>query len=360
MDERKKLFPVFVLVGVLLVSATSVQAISVIDLSPKITTNERSGDKETHVRQQVEAVKEKSKELSAAADCDADYCTNLGQSLSLTFTCTVQPNPSATCENIFIGLPPGMVVQSSTVGNPGIASVVWSNPGPPGKYSFKTQAVPRFCPQGDTCNASPLVTVTIRVLGPDSQNPEDRLPDPSACAVTISPECLAAQKRCVELLGEARFAECQDRYPFGSQFEVEIPAFVNPKDCDDSFSEACAAAARQCQLFGGSDEFCNKTYPFGSDTDDFLKSRPPGACDDEGLFTATCDQFRRECQLFGLPDNFCETNYPFPTSDESVLVRVDPSGDACDDPTSDTCHRAQRACKALADEAFCQRSFPAR
>ena len=342
-----------------ILSASSVDAVSINELSQNIIPIAKSANQEERLIEQKIRSGDSGK-FSAKADCDADFCTNLGQQLSLNFICTVDI-PAATCRNVFGPLPPGASIQGSTTGNPGIATFVWPNPGPPGKYSFTTQAISVFCPPEQTCTPSPLNTVTIKIFGPNSENPEDRLPDPSNCAVTTSPECLSAQTRCVQLLGEARLEECQDRYPFGSQFEVEIPAIISPKNCEDSFSSDCASAQKQCIILGGSEEFCEKTYPFASEIDDFLKTHPPGACDDDGLFTATCDQFRRECQLYGFPDNFCETNYPFPTSEESILVRVDPSGHACDDPTSDACHRALAKCKVIAnDDAFCQRSFPAR
>jgi hypothetical protein len=145
-----------------------------------------------------------------------------------------------------------------------------------------------------------------------SQPPqEERLPDPSQCAVTISDDCRRAQARCLEMLPEERRDECFTTYPAGSQIEVEIGGFLRPSLCTNTFSYDCNNANRQCTLYGGSTAFCNAKYPANSNPNDFLILYPPSVCGDPNK-TAKCEEFGRICAFNPLPANFCEIHYPQP------------------------------------------------
>ena len=105
-----------------------------------------------------------------AADCDVDFCLNVGESLTFQITCSViSGNPAGaiiTCK--MLNGPPGATFSGTNgeSGQPATGTFVWNNAKPGGISSVQFQAAFLVCPPRTNCTVQPPATVTIKVNHP--------------------------------------------------------------------------------------------------------------------------------------------------------------------------------------------------
>ncbi len=304
-----------------------------------------------------------SKRLSISESCGANICARLGDTISISVICSNE-DPRVVESCVMLSSPSGASF-SVGQGNPVTGTAIWTA-GLIGTFTFRFQAIVISCPSDQTCTPSEIATVTVNVIRPsteDQGDAESRLPDPSACDVTISPDCQKALARCVVLLGGARGEECEERYPFASRGEIEIIKVLDPKLCENSFSPACADALKKCDfLLGQTSQFCEKTYPYQSDPEDFKQLYPTSVCADLSHIN-TCLEAGRACQIAGLSEDFCRQNYPFESIDvtESEFLKTFDPSIQCSNSESKDCIAINNSCKALGlGIVFCNTNYPAK